>query len=544
MNFTLVCTASDAEVAEGSLFRLFDSVQANVRGGHHAVDIVLVLRHEVAAVTPEPLDWPRWAELRLHVVHSGPLGISAARNLGLAVARANEVLGPERIVGFPDDDCRYEPGLLDAVAREFARDETRAIVCVPFGPTPESVDRQRFPSSARTLRPLDVLTLVASAGLFISAALLEADEPFNETLGVGAEAASGEEIDLVLRLLARRQVAVYVPQPVVLHPYANEARPERVAGRYAVTWGHAIAGALPRRLAIRVVVGAIRPTGPVIYRLRSLALGLALARRSIIPRLQSDEEGLTRTRQVLVGGRLALSDISQEELVRRLADAISGRPAMPTLCLAAHVSALNAADDQAFLAAYNAADLSYADGYSVQVLARLSGARHSRRLATTDLWPRLLNEVARREAGPLKVAIIGGAPGVAEAAAANADFFPPTLVQIVACFDGYQSDYHDPLQVLQRLKADVLLLGLGMPLEALWLAKHADEIGVSVAITCGGMLRLVAGQESRAPGAMQNLRCEWAWRLLTDGRRTRSRYLVGLLSVSRLIGPSLRARRR
>ena len=107
MSFSLVVATRgrDAELAE-----LFDSLLAQ---GRADVEVIVVDQNADERLAPIiaayegrlPLLWRR----------STVANACHARNLGLALARGD-------IVGFPDDDCLYPPGLLDRVAAAFAAD--------------------------------------------------------------------------------------------------------------------------------------------------------------------------------------------------------------------------------------------------------------------------------------------------------------------------------------------------------------------------------------------------------------------------------------
>lgn len=151
---------------------------------------------------------------RLDVLHlrSGRMGASRARNLGLARASGG-------IVAFPDDDCRYPPGLLRDVVRAFEEgagvsgvagrlvDDAGRDSILAFDPKPGLVTRD------------NVWRRGIEATLFFRRSAL-AGLRFDETLGRGAGTpwGSGEGTDLVLRLLERGHRVLYEPSLTVLHP--------------------------------------------------------------------------------------------------------------------------------------------------------------------------------------------------------------------------------------------------------------------------------------------------------------------------------------
>jgi GT2 family glycosyltransferase len=140
-----------------------------------------------------------------------PLGLSRARNVGL-----REVSGD--VVGFPDDDCAYPPGLLDRLADRFAGDPGLD------GLTGRAEDAEGRSSSSWKPDPA-VLTLdnlwnrANAATTFLRRELVHRLGSFDERLGLGSGEpwSSGEETDYLVRALAAGGRIVYDPSVVVLH---------------------------------------------------------------------------------------------------------------------------------------------------------------------------------------------------------------------------------------------------------------------------------------------------------------------------------------
>jgi N-acetylglucosaminyldiphosphoundecaprenol N-acetyl-beta-D-mannosaminyltransferase len=73
---------------------------------------------------------------------------------------------------------------------------------------------------------------------------------------------------------------------------------------------------------------------------------------------------------------------------------------------------------------------------------------------------------------------------------------------------------------------DLLLVGLGMPLQEKICADLVD-FGVSgVIATVGGAIDQLAGTQRSAPRWLGRFRVEWLWRLVTQPRRLAHRYLI------------------
>lgn len=74
--------------------------------------------------------------------------------------------------------------------------------------------------------------------------------------------------------------------------------------------------------------------------------------------------------------------------------------------------------------------------------------------------------------------------------------------------------------------ADVLWVSLTAPKQDFWIARHFDELNISVAIGVGAAFDVVAGNIERSPEWMQRNGLEWLYRLWKEPARLWKRYLV------------------
>jgi N-acetylglucosaminyldiphosphoundecaprenol N-acetyl-beta-D-mannosaminyltransferase len=207
------------------------------------------------------------------------------------------------------------------------------------------------------------------------------------------------------------------------------------------------------------------------------------------------------------------------EVVDAVQRAVDGRQRLVAVGVNADVVNRAGRDADVRSAVVNA-DIAYADGQSVVWAARLLGISVPERVATTDLiWP-LAQRCAERGFGMF---FYGAAPGVAARAARRlTERFPGLRIDVA---DGYGST--DVVAAVNASRADVLLVGLGDPLQQRWVAQHADEIAAPAVLTCGGLFDWVSGDNRRPPEWVVRAGMEWAWRLWLEPRRLFVRYVVG-----------------
>lgn len=166
-----------------------------------------------------------------------------------------------------------------------------------------------------------------------------------------------------------------------------------------------------------------------------------------------------------------------------------------------------------------------ADGFGVDIASRLlHGASFPANLNGTDFIPALLASEPRT----LRVALVGGRPGVAERAARRlARDYPAHRFDVAG--DGYFT-LEQEAGLLARLAAsppDLLLVALGNPLQERWIADRLGPRHGTVAAGVGALFDFLAGEVARAPEPIRRFRLEWAYRLWREPRRLWRRYILG-----------------
>ncbi len=171
------------------------------------------------------------------------------------------------------------------------------------------------------------------------------------------------------------------------------------------------------------------------------------------------------------------------------------------------------------------ASICYADGAGVVWAARRFGLPLEKRMTAADFFPELiahLHQLKRR------VYFVGGEPGVAEATATSlATQFPGFAP--VGIDHGYWSQDETPALIdrINSAQSDLLILGMGSPLQELWIEKYRSRLQVPLIWSVGALFDYRAGRERRCPPWMGDRGLEWLYRLGVNPRRMASRYLLG-----------------
>ena len=176
-------------------------------------------------------------------------------------------------------------------------------------------------------------------------------------------------------------------------------------------------------------------------------------------------------------------------------------------------------------AAYSDASLVLADGAPLVFVSRLLGRRLPERVAGSDLVPRLFD--ASNE--PLRVFLLGAAPGVAETAAAKIHR-RWSGVQVVGTYCpplGFEHNILENARIVSAVAAanpDLLVVGLGAPKQELWVHRHRHELQAKVALCAGATIDFLAENRRRSPVWMRRVGLEWLHRVWCEPRRLTARY--------------------
>jgi len=191
-----------------------------------------------------------------------------------------------------------------------------------------------------------------------------------------------------------------------------------------------------------------------------------------------------------------------------------------------HVITLNAemtmqAEQHTALAqAIQQAELVIPDGAGIVLYMLLRGKR-IQRCPGIELAELLLDSIGQTPTS-YPVFFYGGSPGVAVQAAENWQQRSPHL-HIVGTEHGYLSatEVERLKQTLQEIQPKLILVGLGVPRQELWIAQNRHLCPQATWIGVGGSFDIWAGVKSRAPAWLGNNHLEWLYRLYQEPWRWR-----------------------
>ena len=172
------------------------------------------------------------------------------------------------------------------------------------------------------------------------------------------------------------------------------------------------------------------------------------------------------------------------------------------------------------------ADRIFADGSGLSIAAKVGGFNLADNVNGTDLFPVLCKAAAK---SGISIFLFGGQPSIADGAAERMCRETPGL-SIAGTHDGFIEDRAQEERLISWINASgaqILLVGMGVPKQELWIQRNRHRLEPAVIIGVGGLFDYFSGRIARAPAVIRAVGFEWAWRLALEPRRLARRYLFG-----------------
>ncbi len=174
-----------------------------------------------------------------------------------------------------------------------------------------------------------------------------------------------------------------------------------------------------------------------------------------------------------------------------------------------------ALEDEKIRDLYNGADLLVADGAGVVLAAKILGKTLQGKVAGVDLAAEVANTAAEKA---LPLFLLGGKPGIAEAAAENLQKKYPGLL-IAGTADGYFSSDGERAPLIKNSGAKIVFVCLGSPKQEYFIKNNYSLFDGMLLIGLGGSLDVFAGVSKRAPDFFVKCNLEWFYRLIKQPSR-------------------------
>ena len=198
--------------------------------------------------------------------------------------------------------------------------------------------------------------------------------------------------------------------------------------------------------------------------------------------------------------------------------------------------------DEEFLNLMNESDINIPDGIGLIYAGKIKKHPLKEKVGGYDLSVNLLKMANDKG---LKLYVVGGKPGVAEAAMENVREKYPGI-KIVGAQHGYFKGTHlgkkgheEELAVIEDInkhQPHILFVGFGAKKQEQWIEYNKDLINANVIIGNGGTLDGLAGIVKRAPDIFIKLGLEWLYRLMKEPKRIKRQIVLPVFMFKVIFG--------
>lgn len=174
----------------------------------------------------------------------------------------------------------------------------------------------------------------------------------------------------------------------------------------------------------------------------------------------------------------------------------------------------------------NSAFINFCDGDGVRLGAKILGRTIHEKI-TYNRW--IWDLAAFSERHDFSWYMLGSKPGIVDKCR---EILISKYPKLNIC--GYHHGYLDKSGVNQAVVSElkekspnILILGMGMPLQEEWLIKNIHEINYNVVLTGGAVFDYTSGEAKMTPKIFYDLKLEWFYRFWHEPKRLFRRYFVG-----------------
>jgi N-acetylglucosaminyldiphosphoundecaprenol N-acetyl-beta-D-mannosaminyltransferase len=177
--------------------------------------------------------------------------------------------------------------------------------------------------------------------------------------------------------------------------------------------------------------------------------------------------------------------------------------------------------------ALHTADIVYSDGWGIVLAAKLFGLPTPTRLTAYDFFPQFLQKADNQRTS---LYLLGGSKETIKKTAIMIKKQYPHI-QIQGFHNGYIQTKQEELRIIREInqkKVNILLVGMGTPMQEIWTYKNKHTLNVKVIWCVGGLFDYLSGDMKHCPKWIGNIGFQWLWRLVHEPRRLWKRYLLEL----------------
>lgn len=178
---------------------------------------------------------------------------------------------------------------------------------------------------------------------------------------------------------------------------------------------------------------------------------------------------------------------------------------------------MEARKNKEFMEVLNSSTMNVPDGIGIVYGSKFTKNPIKHRVAGYDLVQGIFDKM--KDEGKTAY-FFGGAPGVTDMAKKAMEAKYKGL-KVVGTANGYFDGEREKeiISEINRLKPDLLLVGIGFPKQEKWIYNNIKNLNVKCAIGVGGSFDVMSGNTKRAPQFFIDHGLEWFYRLITQPTR-------------------------
>jgi N-acetylglucosaminyldiphosphoundecaprenol N-acetyl-beta-D-mannosaminyltransferase len=175
---------------------------------------------------------------------------------------------------------------------------------------------------------------------------------------------------------------------------------------------------------------------------------------------------------------------------------------------------------------------------SMIALSRLFGYKvfRDQRVSYMDCWTKIM-DLAHQE--KWRIFYLGSSPtAAAKAEGRLRELYPDLQLKVRHGFfnaDAESVENNEVLDQITRFLPHLLMVGMGMPRQEIWIENNFDKISANIILPSGATLDYIGGTLPTPPAWAGRMGLAWAFRLAMEPKRLASRYLLEPWSIVRLI---------
>lgn len=97
-------------------------------------------------------------------------------------------------------------------------------------------------------------------------------------------------------------------------------------------------------------------------------------------------------------------------------------------------------------------------------------------------------------------------------------------LKLVGSSNGYVQDKDKVFEEMSKLKPDIVLVALGIPVQEKLIYKHLSLFDKGIFVGVGGSFDVISGHKKRAPKLFIKLNLEWLYRIICEPKRLKRFY--------------------